>query len=74
MENKLSMYLAVQKITNSNADVWSDLPAFKRNFNEYEGVLQKIKAVRLVQEKKDYRCGKRQKRGKKQSDRKMFHL
>jgi hypothetical protein len=52
MENKLSMYLAVQKVTNSNADVWSDLPAFKRNFNEYEGVLQKIKAVRLVQEKR----------------------
>jgi hypothetical protein len=51
-ENKLSMYLTVQKVTNSNVEVWKDLPAFKNIFNEYEGVLSKIKAISLVQEKK----------------------
>ena len=51
-ENKMSMYLAVHKVVNSYVEAWKDLLAFQNLINEYDGVLNNIKAFRLVQEKK----------------------
>ena len=49
-ENKLSMYLAVQKVCNQNNSVWSGLGAFVTAFGDYEGIIQKIRDARLIQE------------------------
>ncbi len=49
-ENKLSMYLAVQKVCTDNNGVWSGLPAFVSSFSAFEGKIADIEAVRLIQE------------------------
>ena len=51
-ENKLSMYLTVQQVTNYHSSVWQDFAGFKDLFNDFEGIIQKIKDTRLVQERK----------------------
>jgi len=49
-ENRLSMYLAVQKVTNFHSDVWKDHKAFRTLFAVFEGLLGKVREARLVQE------------------------
>ncbi len=49
-ENKLSMYLAVQKVCADNNSVWSGLPAFVASFSSFEDKISDIEDVRLIQE------------------------
>lgn len=49
-ENKFSMYLSVQKVTNFHSDVWQELPAFKSRYSIFEKLIETIREVRLVQE------------------------
>ena len=49
-ENKLSMYMTVQKVTESYRSVWETLAAFLTFFTNFETVIAKIRATRLVQE------------------------
>jgi len=51
-ENKMSMYLTAQEVVNYHSEAWSTFPAFRASFDEYNELILKIKAVRLVQEKK----------------------
>ena len=50
LENKLSMYLAVQKVCADNNSVWSGLPAFATSFSAFESKIGDIESVRLIQE------------------------
>ena len=50
LENKLSMYLAVQKVCADNTSVWSSLPAYATSFSTFEGKISNIESVRLIQE------------------------
>jgi len=48
-ENKLSMYLTVQQVTNFHSEVWKDSVAFANSFNEYETLLNTINKTRQIQ-------------------------
>ena len=51
-ENKLSMYITVQKVTNYHSEVWQNLPAFVTIFNKFEEKINDIRETRLIQEGK----------------------
>lgn len=51
-ENKLSMYITVQQVTNYFSDAWQGFVPFKNQFNEFETIVEKIKAIRPIQEGK----------------------
>ena len=49
-ENKLSMYITVQKVTNYHKQTWENLPAFVNIFDNFQKKIQEIRDTRLVQE------------------------
>lgn len=49
-ENRLSMYLTVQQVTNYFSDEWQGFTAYKNQFTEFETMIEKIQAIRAVQE------------------------
>ena len=49
-ENKLSMYLSVQKVTNTHSAEWQGLPAYATIFASFEDAISQIRNTRLVQE------------------------
>lgn len=51
-ENKRSMYIAVQKVCNTNNNVWSALPAFVTAFSEFQTTIAEIDTQRQIQEGK----------------------
>ncbi len=51
-DNKRSMYIAVQRVCNSNNSIWSGLPAFVRVFGDFETTVANIDAQSQVQEGK----------------------
>ena len=51
-ENKLSMYLTVQQVTNFHSEAWQDFTPFKNQFSDFEGMIEKIMEIRLIQEGK----------------------
>jgi len=51
-DNKRSMYIAVQRVCNSNNSSWRGLPAFVRAFGNFETTLAKIDSQRQIQEGK----------------------
>ena len=51
-DNKRSMYIAVQRVCNSNNSIWSGLPAFVNAFGDFETTVANIDAQRQVQEGK----------------------
>jgi hypothetical protein len=51
-ENKMSMYLTAQEVLNYHSEAWSEFQALKDSYNEFSELILRIKAVRLVQEKK----------------------
>jgi len=51
-ENRLSMYLTVQQVTNYFSNAWQAFLPFKIQYSEFETLLEKIKAIRPIQEAK----------------------
>ena len=49
-ENKLSMYLTAQKVTNYHSETWKNMQAFVTIFNSFEEKISQIRQTRLVQE------------------------
>ena len=49
-DNKRSMYIAVQRVCNSNNSIWSGLPAFVDAFGEFENTITDIDNQRQIQE------------------------
>ena len=51
-DNKRSMYIAVQRVCNSNNSIRSGLPAFVNAFINFENAIAGIDAQRQIQEGK----------------------
>ncbi len=51
-DNKRSMYIAVQRVCNSNNSIWKGLPAFVRTFGDFETTVANIDSQSQVQEGK----------------------
>ena len=49
-DNKRSMYIAVQRVCNSNNSIWSGLPAFVSAFGDFESAIAGIDTQRQIQE------------------------
>ena len=49
-ENKMSMYIDVQKVTNFHKAVWKDHPGFVTLFTNYEDQIDRIRQISEVQE------------------------
>ena len=49
-DNKRSMYIAVQRVCNSNNSTWSGLPAFVNAFGNFENAIAGIDTQRQIQE------------------------
>jgi len=49
-ENRLSMYLTVQQVTNYFSEVWQGYIPFKNQYAEFEKLIEEIQAIRPVQE------------------------
>jgi len=51
-ENKLSMYISVQQVTNFHSEAWGSFKVFKDQFSGFEGLIEKILELRKIQEGK----------------------
>jgi len=51
-ENKLSMYLTVMQITNYFPEAWQGYLPFRNQYSEFETLVDKIRAIRPLQETK----------------------
>lgn len=50
-EDKLSMYITVQKICNAKKSIWSELPAFVDIFGKFENIISDIYTQHQIQKK-----------------------
>lgn len=48
-EDKLSMYLTVEKDCNANKDIWSNMPGFVDTFGRFKNLISEIKTQQEIQ-------------------------